>query len=501
MRRFFTNLAALTLFWLSIVAAQSTQPFTLNASDGVPLDRFGTAVAIDGDFAIVGAPGHTDNGAESGAAYIFRNDVTTWTEIAKLTASDGTTGDEFGFSVAIQGDYAVVGAREKDDVGPHSGAVYVFQRTGNTWTQTTKLMGSLVTWDSHFGYDVAIDVDYVVASATSIDKQHPGLVFIFQRSGNIWREVSNFFTPDIGEGDNFGSGLSISGDYVVIGDENYPAGGASGIAYIFKRAPAGAGWTNEAKLTASDTAPGDQFGLSVSIDSDFVIVSAPSDDDAGESSGSAYIFQRQDTNWVEIAKLTAGDAFTGQLFGWSAAIRGDFAVVGAIGPDNDTPGAAYVFQKNNTTWLEIAKLISPDIGEGDLFGSSVYISNKDLIVGDKNFPAGLATGSAYVYPLAVLPVGIFEDRNESPTTFALHQNYPNPFNPSTNIKYSVPNNGFVKLSVYNLIGEEVNVLVRGQVNAGFYEVTFNATNLPSGIYFYKLQADAIVETKKMVLMK
>lgn len=90
MRRFFTNLAALTLFWLSIVAAQSTQPFTLNASDGVPLDRFGTAVSIDGDFAIVGAPGHTDNGAESGAAYIFRNDVTTWTEIAKLTASDGT---------------------------------------------------------------------------------------------------------------------------------------------------------------------------------------------------------------------------------------------------------------------------------------------------------------------------------------------------------------------------------------------------------------------------
>ena len=232
--------------------------------------------------------------------------------------------------------------------------------------------------------------------------------------------------------------------------------------------------------------------MSVSIDSDFVIVSAPSDDDAGESSGSAYIFQRQDTNWVEIAKLTAGDAFIGQLFGWSAAIRGNFAVVGAIGPDNDTPGAAYVFQKNNTTWLEIAKLISPDIGEGDLFGSSVYISNKDLIVGDKNFPAGLATGSAYVYPLAVLPVGIINNRNERPTTFALHQNYPNPFNPSTIIHFSIPEESFVTIKVFNTLGEEITTLINENIIAGNFEVEFYVTTLPSGIYFYRLQALSLI---------
>jgi hypothetical protein len=88
-----------------------------------------------------------------------------------------------------------------------------------------------------------------------------------------------------------------------------------------------------------------------------------------------------------------------------------------------------------------------------------------------------------------------------PLTFALEQNYPNPFNPSTNIKYSVPENSFVKLSVYNLVGEEVSVLVNETVDAGFYDIAFNATNLPSGTYFYRLQTGNIVQTKKMVLMK
>jgi len=94
-----------------------------------------------------------------------------------------------------------------------------------------------------------------------------------------------------------------------------------------------------------------------------------------------------------------------------------------------------------------------------------------------------------------------ETSTDIPNTFNLKQNYPNPFNPSTIIKYSVPENGFVKLSVYNLVGEEVNVLVNETVNAGFYEVTFNAANLPSGTYFYRIQAGNYIETKKMVLMK
>ena len=88
-----------------------------------------------------------------------------------------------------------------------------------------------------------------------------------------------------------------------------------------------------------------------------------------------------------------------------------------------------------------------------------------------------------------------------PLTFDLDQNYPNPFSPSTNIKYSVPETGSVKLSIYNALGEEVAVLVNGIVQAGFYEVTFDASNLPSGAYFYRLQSDNLNQVMKMLLLK
>ena len=117
------------------------------------------------------------------------------------------------------------------------------------------------------------------------------------------------------------------------------------------------------------------------------------------------------------------------------------------------------------------------------------------------------TGTYYYRLKQIDFSGQYEYSNEieievnGPLTFGLEQNYPNPFNPSTLIKYSVPENGFVKLSIYNLVGEEVNVLVSKTVDAGFYEVTFNATNLPSGTYFYRLQTGNTVQAKKMVLMK
>ena len=493
------SLLPLAVFWLNIASAQVINGIRVTASDGAPLDRFGSAVSIDGDYTIVGAVGHADNGSESGAAYMFMRVDTTWMEMAKLTASDGAAGDEFGFSVAMKGDYAVVGAPEKDDIGSHSGAVYVFQRNGNTWAETGKLSGSFVTQDSHFGWSVSIDGDYLAAGATGIDSQHPGLVYIFQRIGNSWTEVSNFFTPDIGEGDNFGSSLSISGEYVIVGDENYPAGGASGAAYVFKRN--GASWTNMAKLTASDAALGDQFAWTVSINGDYAVVSAPSNDDAGESSGSVYIFGRQDSNWVEITKLTAGDAFIGQRFGWSASIRGNFAVAGAIGPDNVTPGAAYVFQRNNATWSEIVKFITADIGEGDLFGSSVSISDQHIVIGDENFPAGVATGSAYVFTAALLPVGIDDGNGGISAGFVLNQNYPNPFNPSTTIRYELPTRSYVVLKIFNLLGQEVATLIDQTKAAGRYEVEWEPARMSSAIYFYRLQAGEFVETKKLVVIK
>ena len=162
---------------------------------------------------------------------------------------------------------------------------------------------------------------------------------------------------DAAEGDQFGRRVSVSGDLAIVGARrDDDAGGESGSAYIFRRT--GTNWSEEAKLTASDPAAGDFFGFSVSISGDLAIVGAPFDDDAGNQSGSAYVFRRTGTSWSQEAKLTATEAAADDQFGVSVSISGDLAVVGAFGDDDagSTSGAAYIFRRTGTSWAEEAKL-------------------------------------------------------------------------------------------------------------------------------------------------
>jgi hypothetical protein len=260
----------------------------LTASDGAIFDAFGASVAISGDYAVVGA--HYDDGA-SGSAYIFWYNGTNWTEQDKITASDGAAGDEFGYSVAISADYAVVGACEDDDPGTDSGSAYIFKRNGTNWTEQAKINAS-----------------------------------------------------DGAAGDWFGVSVAISDDYVVVGAEGAgDADIASGSAYIFKRN--GTNWTEQAKINASDSAAYDYFGRKVAISDDCVVVSAVGDDDAGSLSGSAYIFKRYGTAWTEQAKINASDGAADDCFSYSVAISDDYAVVGAP-LDSDAgffSGSAYIY--------------------------------------------------------------------------------------------------------------------------------------------------------------
>jgi len=228
--------------------ADWNQQAKLVADDASSYDYLGCSVSISGDYALAGAYG--DN-ASRGAAYVFFRDAPTptWTQQAKLTASDGGVNDYFGDAVSISGDYCVAGAGFDDDKGQDSGSVYVFHRTGTSWAQEAKLTAS-----------------------------------------------------DGGAGDYFGSSVSISGDYVVVGarqeDDN---GSASGSAYVFRRDGATATWTQQAKLVAADGASGDWFGHSVSVRGDMLVVGAVYDGDSGSSSGSAYVFHLDGatSTWTE----------------------------------------------------------------------------------------------------------------------------------------------------------------------------------------------------------
>ena len=314
------------------------------ASDAASGDLFGSSVSISGDYAVVGA--RQDN-SNAGSAYIFVRSGTTWTQQQKLTASDAASYDWFGASVSVSGNYAVVGAYGNDDAGTYSnsGSAYIFVRSGTTWTQQQKLTASDAAVSDRFGVSVSVSGDYAVVGANG-DNSHTGSAYIFVRSGTTWTQQQKLTASDAVEADSFGVSVSVSGDYAVVGAYDTNDGGTnSGSAYIFVRS--GTTWTQQQKLTASDAAASDWFGASVSVSGNYAVVGAYGNDDAGtySNSGSAYIFVRSGTTWTQQQKLTASDAAASDAFGMSVSVSGDYAVVGAYDTNDgaNLRGSAYVF--------------------------------------------------------------------------------------------------------------------------------------------------------------
>jgi hypothetical protein len=379
----------------------STESNKLTASDAAPVHNFGYSVSISGDYAIIGALFANGNEPNSGSAYVFVRSGTTWIEQAKLTASDGATADAFGFSVSISGDYAIVGANSDDDNGTNSGSAYIFVRSGTTWTEQAKIIGSDAAASNNFGYSVSISGNYAIVGdyQDDVNALNSGAAYIFVRSGTTWTEQAKLTATDFAADDQFGFEVSISGDYAIIGAfQDDDDGLNSGSAYIFVRS--GTMWIEQTKLTASDAAAVDYFGISVSISGNNAIVGAYLDDDGGSASGSAYIFVRSGTMWTEQTKLTASDAAVDDNFGRSVCISGDNAIVGSfLNDDGGTAsGSAYIFVRSGTTWNEEAKLTSSDAAANDNFGWSVSISGNYAIVGAwKDDDGGSASGSAYMY--------------------------------------------------------------------------------------------------------
>ena len=375
--------------------------FKITASDGAADDWFGWSVSISGDYAVVGANADDDKGTNSGSAYIFKRTGTSWAQEAKLLSSDGAANDFFGESVSISGDYAVVGAWADDDNGDNSGSAYIFKRSGTSWAQEVKLLPSDGAFNDQFGSSVSISGDYAVVGARADDDEgtNSGSAYVFKRSGTSWAQEAKLLPFDGASNDLFGNSVSISGDYAVVGakfdDDN---GSLSGSAYVFKRT--GTSWAQEAKLLASDGAVEDQFGFSVSISGDYAVVGAQWDDDNGSSSGSAYVFKRTGTSWAQEAKLIPSDGAAGDFFGESVSISGDYAVVGAhLDSDNGGfSGSAYLFKRNGTTWQQEAKILASDGAAADRFGFSVSISGDYVVMGAyEDNDNGGSSGSAYIY--------------------------------------------------------------------------------------------------------
>ena len=388
---------------LAVDPLVGTQQAKLVASDGVTNDLAGTSVSVSGDTAVVGVPAR---GFQQGCAYVFVRTANTWTEQAKLTASDGANDDVFGRAVGVSGDTVVVGAYT-DDVGPNTdqGSAYVFVRTGTSWSEQAKLTASDGAAQDRFGASVAVSGDTALVGAYK-DDVDAGSAYAYVRSGTSWSEQAKLTASDRVAGDQFGYGLHVSGDTAVVGARQGSGGVPNaGAAYVYVRS--GTSWSEQAKLTASDGAAQDRFGHAVAVSGDTAVVGADGRDGAMAQPdlGAAYVYARSGTSWSEQATLTASDAVAYDSFGESVSVSGATVVVGAYGADGaSTPeqGAAYVYARSGTTWSEQSRLEANDGTSGDQFGDAVSLAGDTLVVGAPRDDVGGKNnqGSAYAFVVA-----------------------------------------------------------------------------------------------------
>ena len=373
---------------------------TLVASSAAENNRFGRSVGIDGTTIVVGAPFSNAATVFAGAAYVYTLNGSTWSEQAALLASDAGLVDVFGWSVDIDGDTIVIGSYGNNGGGADSGAAYVFTRTGTTWTQQAKLLANDAGPGDGFGYSVTIDGDTIAVGAPfdSDAGTDTGSAYVFTRTGTTWSQQAKIVGTDTAIGDEYGASIAITGDSVIVGSpSDDDAGSASGSSYVFNRT--GTTWSQQAKLLAPDGAVDDSFGYSVAIDASTALVGAPSDDDAGSESGSAYVFTRSGVTWSNQSKIVAEDAGPDDRLGVSVAVEGATAVVGA--PRNSAvggfSGAAYVFNRSGTTWRQLVKLVAASSATGDEFGNAVAVSGRIAIGSLLDDNAGYNSGSVFVF--------------------------------------------------------------------------------------------------------
>ena len=412
-------------------------------------DYFGYSVAISGTYAIVGTPNEDEDetGANfmenSGAAYLFYNNAGTWKKVKKLVASNRSSAANFGSSVAINGDYIVVGAPD-DSNGQFSkmGSAYIFNKDQggvDNWGEVKMITSSIRAEFDLFGTTVSISKDYVFVGAYREDQDSQetatiddaGAAYVFKKdfggTGN-WGQTQKITAINRGGYDNFGFSVAVDGDQAVIGayqeDEDQFENNTlidPGSAYIFKKDAGSEHWTLVKKITAAIRSGQDQFGYSVAISGDNIIVGAIGDDDRPltnmtYTSGAAYIFSRNfggSENWGQVKKLISFDRQEGDNFGYSVSISGNCAVAGAFSEGRDSnnnrtyAGSAYIFRKDrdgSEQWGLAKKITPPFRTASSVFGCSVSIDGSDLISGSyyENWvgidnPATNLSGSSYIF--------------------------------------------------------------------------------------------------------
>lgn len=379
------------------------QQHKLLAHDGKAGDQFGFSVALDGTTALVGAHQTDVNSLpEAGAAYVFSLGATGWQQQATLFASPANAGDTFGGNVALKNHHAMLGAIKRDDKGEDAGAVFAFSRSAGSWSQQQILTARDGKAGDAFGQSIALTERFMVIGAPHSDapQQDSGSAYVYVLDSDKWRFHSKLTANDGAEGDLFGISVAIDGTTILVGaDLNDERAEKAGAVYVYEFD--GIQWQQQAKLMAEDGATADIFGVRVALAGDAALISARRADvgGAGKDAGAAYIFSRSKGQWTQSQKLVAPDGKADDRFARGVALNNDTALISAMQHDvsGNNAGALYVFKKQQGQWRYSSKIVASDAVAEDRFGWNLALSNNTALVAvPHRSDKGAASGAAYV---------------------------------------------------------------------------------------------------------
>ena len=489
--------------------------------------NFGSTVAISGDYALVGSPFDyrdtrdsiptTGRISDAGSASIFKRQTDgTWKRVQKIVASDRTFSDFFGKSVAIDGDFAAIGAEGdgEDAFGKlNYGSAYIYQRQADdTWKEIQKIKASDQRRSDNFGNSITMSNDIIVVGAPR--NLNVGAAYVFKKqSSGLWAEQQKIVSNTIiGTFNRFGANINTDGTSLFVG---MPTGAgtfgqpATCFSYVFKRQPNDT-WSFVQTIVASDSQLSDAFGQGVSVKGDYAIIGAPNYKDVTNNlsnAGQAYIFQVQaDGKWKEIQKIVPFDPSVSKRFGSSVALNNNRAIVGAETNNGINSGSAYIFQKqSNEEWKQTSKLKPASLVQSDYFGNNVAIGNKYAIVGALNESEGSSlqrAGSAYMFTLKDLncsPINLVNPNNgqyalSKKTNDFTVQTIPNPVSNKLDILLSSNNEQPVEYLLYDAFGK----VIYRQTKVSSDQFSIDMSNFANGLYILSTRQGDVTVQKKIV---
>jgi FG-GAP repeat/Bacterial Ig domain len=378
-------------FTLIIAKPFSSSKKLVSPDPGVN-DWFGYSVAITDTYALVGAYQADDKGSNSGAAYIYKRNGENWQYVQTLTASNGAALDNFGQIVVLTDTLAIVGARFGDGLVADSGAVYLFERTGEVWTEVQKLSSDDGVANDEFGFSVDMLGDSLFIGADEDD--NTGSAYVFKKQLSGYAQIQKL-QPVLAANNRFGRSIDVFGNTLMVGTTgDGTLGAGSGAVYVYEKV--GDAWSEVDTLTASDGTSGDRFGRAIEMNDCYAVISAVYDDALGSFAGSAYIFELISGVWTERQKLTGNDTDAEDRFGHAVGLSGDYVMIGAYGA-GDT-GAIYVYKNLGSNWTQVNRLTPADLTSGDYLGADAKMIGNYIIAGARNHDVSANNaGAVYIF--------------------------------------------------------------------------------------------------------